>query len=109
YSLFCVLNDAERTSFSVNVEPSATVDELKRAVVEKGLNALTGIGAYNLLTLYRVDIQGPLQTRKSVVEKRIPGLNKDKALDPLKKLSSIYSSVPSEDTVHIIVQIPSSK
>jgi len=101
--LFCLV-DGESTSFSVHVDPSETVDDLKVAIKDKNPETFNGVDAKDL-TLWRVsipvddddndDIPIPLD---SVPEK--------KRLKATTRLSKVFDTELPEDTIHIIVQRP---
>ncbi|PVG04862.1 DUF1703-domain-containing protein [Serendipita vermifera] len=105
YSLDCILDDEQKVPFIVHMAASAYVDELKKAIADEFLKDIKRTE----LTLHRVDIQEPVKTRKAVVEKRISSLCENDALDPVAKLSGIYTSVPPEGAIHIIAQVSSSR
>ena len=102
-TLFCLV-DGESTSFSVHVDPSETVDDLKVAIKDKNPETFNGVDAKDL-TLWRVsipvddddndDIPIPLD---SVPEK--------KRLKATTRLSKVFDTELPEDTIHIIVQRP---
>ncbi|KAF9321929.1 hypothetical protein BG006_002504, partial [Podila minutissima] len=100
-TLFCLVN-GEATPFSVEVDPSKTVDHLKKAIKAEKTNVLGDFDA-DELTLWHVsipdddDIPIPLD---SVPEK--------KKLKATTKLSKVFIGELPEDTIHVIVQRPQS-
>jgi hypothetical protein len=105
YSIFCVFEDAIADGFFVKVKPSDTVYDVKKAIVQRNPNKLKGINPKTLI-LYQVDIPGSAKAKEDVIKKRIIELDKEESLDPVQRLSEVYTSPPAENTVHLIVQIP---
>jgi hypothetical protein len=105
YQIFCVFEDDIKDGFFVKLEPSATVYDLKKAIVQRNPNRLKDISARGLI-LYQVDIPGSAKAKEDVIKKRILDLDEEESLDPLQKLSQVYTTPPAEKTVHLIVQIP---
>jgi hypothetical protein len=109
YTIYCVLaDDQEFQGFPIKVEASTTVGELNKAIVQENPDDLKGINA-KYLRLYRVDVKEPQATRQEKLRERISELYKGTPLDPLLKLSEVYTTGPPGGTIHIIVQSPSSK
>ncbi|KAI7826478.1 hypothetical protein BC939DRAFT_111021 [Gamsiella multidivaricata] len=99
-SLFCLV-DGDSTPFSVDIDPSKTVDHLKDAIKIKKTPRFDDVAA-DELTLWRVSIPVvPPKERKPVVLTEIPSSTE---LDPTDDLSDVFKETPPKKTIHIIVQ-----
>ncbi|CAG8581489.1 6612_t:CDS:2 [Acaulospora colombiana] len=101
YTLFCVLKDNPHSSFSVKPPPSATVDDVKVAIMP-GATPRTRI----TVTLYSTKLPDDSSLAENV---RIAISKNPQPLRSSTKLYQIYSSPPPEETVHIIVELPSGR
>ncbi|PVF97275.1 hypothetical protein CPB86DRAFT_786079 [Serendipita vermifera] len=102
YTLYCVLEDNPRASFSVKLPPSASVADLKKAIVKENPNDLTGIDAKNLI-LYHVQLLDSPDLADHVQEVMLEELA---PLLSTTELCEIYESAPPKKTIHFIVQVP---
>jgi hypothetical protein len=105
YTIFYILYDDQRMPFSVEIEASATVYDVKEAIV-KGDPTLNGIIDAGHLKLYQVDISGSPKTRKAAIKKAIDDVNGRPLLKHTPELSEIYPSGPPEKTIHFIGRVP---
>jgi len=86
--------------FSVNIQRSKTIDELKDAILSKRPNALKDIDAADLV-LYKVDIPDDED-----IEQSAPQAERQKLGVPSRKLSKIFTTNPTEEVVSILVEVP---
>ncbi|KAG0042488.1 hypothetical protein BGZ89_006885, partial [Linnemannia elongata] len=104
-TLFCLV-DGEATSnaFSVEIEPTKTVDALKNAIKTKKAPEFDNIAA-DKLTLWCVPIPVvPANKHKSIVLDDF--LEAATELDPTDDVADVFSEKPPKKTIHIIVQRP---
>ncbi|KAF9397756.1 hypothetical protein BGZ94_006218, partial [Podila epigama] len=105
-SLFCLV-DGEATSnaFSVEIDPSKTVDVLKKVIKSEKAIAFSDIDA-DQLTLWRVSI--PLRDDDDELPILLNNVaDKDKKkLGPVTRLSKVFPEDIPEESIHIIVQRP---
>jgi len=109
YKIFCILRGG-RPAFSVKIDKTETVDDLKEAIKTKVTQALDGVEA-NALTLYQVNIDAS-DMEKAIVEAeiRFQGLKNLTRLSEAKTLEGVIgSSPPPIERIHILVQAPGSK
>ncbi|KAF8920915.1 hypothetical protein BGZ58_004251, partial [Dissophora ornata] len=104
-TLFCLISgELVSNAFSVKVNPTATVDELKKAIIAEKPNAFRHIDA-NDLVLWRATI--PLDEdagEDSVIT--LNGLDeKTKLGNPRTSLSKLFPESP-DDTTYIIIEQP---
>ncbi|KAF9536462.1 hypothetical protein EC957_010882 [Mortierella hygrophila] len=94
------------TAFSVEIEPTKTVDHLKNLIKAKKSPEFDTIAA-DKLTLWRVSISVvPANKHKPVVLDQF--LEAATELDPTDDVADVFSEKPPKKTIHIIVQRPSS-
>ncbi|KAF8928766.1 hypothetical protein BGZ47_001448 [Haplosporangium gracile] len=100
-TLFCLISGEPASgAFSVKVNPTATVDDLKDAITSKKPNAFEHIDA-NDLVLWRVSI--PDDDDLSVP---LDSVSEKKKLKATTKLSKVFDAELPEDTIHIVVERP---
>ncbi|KAH9964212.1 hypothetical protein BC827DRAFT_1189693, partial [Russula dissimulans] len=94
------------TLFSVTIESSKTVNDLKESIWEKNKNYFEGVDA-SLLTLYHVELKVPVELQadpKMVGQLVAQAVNGEPPLWPLRPLSDIFPMVPPE-TISIVVEV----
>lgn len=93
----------DSTPFSVDIDPSKTVDQLKKAIETEKTKVLGDVDA-DELTLWRVFIPlVPLNKRKPIILHEIDSATE---LDPTDDLSDVFEGKPPKKIIHIIVQRP---
>ncbi|KAG0165203.1 hypothetical protein DFQ28_001499 [Apophysomyces sp. BC1034] len=103
--LFCLVDGAPLSrAFSVEIDSTANVDQLKDAIKTKKSNFFKDVDANNL-TLWRVSI--PYSDDETPLG--LDSVNDKKKLGHVHKLSKVFNRMPEEDTIHIIVQRPPSE
>ncbi|KAI8597586.1 hypothetical protein EDD21DRAFT_385091 [Dissophora ornata] len=101
-TLFCVV-DSESTPFSVDIDPSKTVDHLKVAIKDKKTNDFGDVDA-DKLTLWQVSIPlAPLNERKPIILNEFDFAIK---LDPTADVSDVFKETPPKKSIQVIVQRP---
>jgi Crinkler effector protein N-terminal domain len=88
------------TPFSVTIESSETVDDLKECILKKKPNQLNRVDA-DQLSIYRVELADDStlgQLAAQVVQKEVP-------LRPSTPLSEIFPKKPLAKTIHIVVEL----
>ncbi|KAG0313251.1 hypothetical protein BGZ99_009011, partial [Dissophora globulifera] len=101
-TLLCIEN-GETTPFSIDIDPTKTVDHLKDAIKIKKTPRFDDVAAYEL-TLWRVSIPLlPLKERKPIILTEVKSTTE---LDPTDDVSDEFKETPPKKTVHIIVQRP---
>lgn len=101
YTIFCAIQH-EWPPFSVHIEKSLTVDDLKKAIKAENPNAFASTDAHRL-TLYQVDVGGSTRQER---QENLAQATLTEDLDPFSKLNKLYPSPPPEDTIHILIQLP---
>ncbi|KAG9067165.1 hypothetical protein KI688_011946 [Linnemannia hyalina] len=106
-TLFCLV-DGESTlnAFSVEIDPSKTVDGLKDRIRAKTPDTFTGVDAKDLI-LWKVSIKDDDDGDDDVtiVLDSVPGSEKKK-LRATRELSDVFKETPPKKTIHIIVERP---
>ncbi|KAF9419455.1 hypothetical protein BGZ76_004242 [Entomortierella beljakovae] len=101
--LFCVI-EFNSTPFSVYINPSNTIGDLKKAIKKEKANEFAKLDAYKL-TLFQIDAPStpkrPINLDMLTNERINP-----KVLDPTSDISEVYETDPSKETIHILVQKP---
>ncbi|KAG0221957.1 hypothetical protein BGW42_007048, partial [Actinomortierella wolfii] len=101
-TLFC-LTDGEANAFSVEIEPTKTVDSLKKLIKEEKANDFHDVDA-DKLSLWRVSVPVlPKKDRKPIWLANVP---KKEELDETDDIADVFTDVPPKKTIHIIVQRP---
>ncbi|KAI8594678.1 hypothetical protein EDD21DRAFT_74345 [Dissophora ornata] len=102
-ALFCVI-ERESNPFSVKINPSDTVDDVKDAIKAKKANDLSDVDA-DRLTLWKVEMPLPsLEERKPIVLNEVDFAIELK--DPTDDISDVFKEQPPKKTISIIVQRP---
>ncbi|KAH7048589.1 hypothetical protein BKA57DRAFT_513495 [Linnemannia elongata] len=104
-TLFCLV-DGEATSnaFSVEIEPTKTVDALKNAIKTKKAPEFDNIAADKLTLWYVLIPVVPANKHKPIVLDDF--LEAATELDPTDDVADVFSEKPPKKTIHIIVQRP---
>ena len=96
------------STFSVNINETETVDDLKEAIKEENKPELAACDA-DALTLFRVGIEivksGDKRTRIEELKRLSRNLNEDEALDEEAQISTILGKNPLEKD-YILVRLP---
>jgi hypothetical protein len=109
YTIFCLL-EGEYTPFSVHIDQTRCVADLKKAIKEKCQVTFAAVDANNL-KLYHVNFEyDDSDEEKCItqVNEVLQGLSNAKPLRALQKLSKIEKGFPQE-IVHILVRLPPSE
>ena len=90
------------SSFSVNIESSESIDDLKESILIKNPDELKGVGATRL-TLYQVQLPDDETLEQSALQAwKHPGKKK---LFPSQRLSEIFPTDPPARIISILVDI----
>ena len=90
------------TLFSVNIQSSETIYNLKKSIRIENLNDSKGVDATRL-TLYRVDFSDIKSLAQSVVQ----ATENNEPLPPFTPLSKIFPTNPPAETINIVVKVDS--
>ncbi|ORZ12045.1 hypothetical protein BCR41DRAFT_356395 [Lobosporangium transversale] len=104
-TLFCLV-DGESTSnaFSVEIDPTKTVDGLKKHIKAEKTPPFDDVAA-DELTLWHVSIViGDDEDEKTITLSEHPNAKKLRATS---EISEIFGTAPEKKTIHVIVQRPS--
>ncbi|KAF9300785.1 hypothetical protein BGZ74_007516 [Mortierella antarctica] len=102
-TLVCLVDEeATSNAFSVEIDPSKTVDGLKKLIKSEKTNDFNDIDA-DKLTLWRVSIPIIDDDKIPILLNKVTSDKKTK-LDLAKRLSKVFLEELPEETVHIIVQ-----
>ncbi|KAI7819293.1 hypothetical protein BC939DRAFT_505810 [Gamsiella multidivaricata] len=104
-TFFCLVEEdpaAKAFSFK-NIPSSDTIDDLRKRIKAEKANDFHDIDANNL-TLWRVSV--PLTDDEEELPIILDTLNEKKKLRPTTRLSKVFTEEPSEEVIHIIVQLP---
>ncbi|KAF9367146.1 hypothetical protein CPB97_006237, partial [Podila verticillata] len=102
FNFFCVV-DGESTLFSVEIEPSKTIGDLKDAIKAKKANDFSDVDA-DKLTLWKVSI--PVAPKKERKEISLADVASKEELDETDDVSLVFKEPPPKKIIHIIVQRP---
>jgi hypothetical protein len=98
----------DRTSFSVDIDQTKTVDHLKEAITQKKRQRLADVDPDHL-TLYRVEIDNEISrnrtSRINALTLQSLSLNEDVALDEEGQLSDIFGKTPEGKKEYILVKL----
>jgi Crinkler effector protein N-terminal domain len=94
--------DPRHNVSTVVIPNTKNVSALRQAIWKEKEHAFKGVDA-NTLVLWKVSIPSD-----SLVERdpRIIDLNENQSLLPMNRLSKVFSDVPEEDHIHILVRAP---
>jgi hypothetical protein len=105
WKIFCVVFKQNRP-FSVDIQPDATVDDLKKAIKTANQPAFDHFDA-DSLDLFKVDVPAPDPIKAS---KLIDGFDlTSMKMNPTFELRDYYSDSPPKYTIHVLVQDPSAR
>jgi len=102
YTIYCILA-GEKNPFPVEIESNETVGALKDKIKGELGSEFNSIAAWKF-ELYQIDMFHDANTTRSMKEMS-EGL--PDALWATEKLSKVYEATPPEETIHILVQVPS--
>jgi hypothetical protein len=104
YKIFCFL---ERPSalFSVKIDKTETVDDLKKKIKVENSVALAGVDA-EYLNLYFTDISTNNSNYMEQVNDQFNGLSKLEPLVPTIELEAVFPDPPAPRMIHILVAFP---
>ena len=108
YTLWCLVL-GEESIFSVKVDETQSMDELKKAIRNEKPRTLKDVSAHEL-TLYK--LASDVDENQSEVEDIKHGLfdlKKKQPLHPMDELTSIFSDTANIELTHILVVRPQSK
>ena len=98
--LFVYIIGLGTPSFSVTIERSETVDDLKEAILKENPNDLKGVDAYRLI-LYKVRLPDDENLEQSAHHAL-----KEELCVPSRLLSKIFSEELPEEMISILVDLP---
>ncbi|KAG0028113.1 hypothetical protein BGZ82_008617, partial [Podila clonocystis] len=102
--LFCVVDgDAHSRAFSVEIDPTKTVDHLKKLIKAEKTNDFSDIDA-DKLTLWKVSISDDGDDDERLI--LFDRVSEKKKLKTTTKLSKVFDAELPEDTIHILVRRP---
>ncbi|KAF9088772.1 hypothetical protein BGX27_002629 [Mortierella sp. AM989] len=101
-TLFCLV-DGEANAFSVEIEPTKTVDALKKLIKTEIPDTFNGVDAKDL-TLWRVMIPDNDDNDEQPI--LIDSVPDKKKLKTCRDLSDVFENQPPKNTIHIIAQRP---
>ncbi|KAF9081546.1 hypothetical protein BGX27_004860 [Mortierella sp. AM989] len=107
--LFCIL-DGDSTAFSVNIEASDTVGDLKDAIKKKQAPVLDDIRASDLALWHVAIPSAPKRqiTLGSLTDEEKATKKPEELEDSTSEISEVFGSAPPKKTIHVIVQRKSS-
>ncbi|KAG1894527.1 uncharacterized protein F5891DRAFT_893524, partial [Suillus fuscotomentosus] len=91
-----------RHIFPVDIERTQTVGHLRKAIKEEKKHAFSGVDA-DSLQLWKVDL--PVD---DTIEHNLNNLTLDqtKSLSPVKKLQKVFSEIPEDESLHVVIRAP---
>ncbi|KAG2337821.1 hypothetical protein BDR05DRAFT_847867, partial [Suillus weaverae] len=97
-----VLGNDPSDIFPVNIAQTQTVGDLKKVIKEESKQQFNRIDAKSL-KLWKVDL--PVD---EMIEHDLSSLILDakKILSPVKKLQKVFSEIPEDEHLHIVIQCP---
>ena len=98
--LFVYVIGLGSSSFSVTIEKSETVDDLKEAILRRNPNDLKDVDSARLI-LYKVQL-----TDGKNLKQLAPQAVKEELEDPSLELSEVFPTNPQKRTVSILVEVP---
>ena len=121
--LFCWILDKSTHSFSISIDDSQTVDDLKKVIVKekpttfanieadllelRKVNGIFNIGQTTFLTLLQVSIPTTPALGNELVKEESLKANPLDETEPLSDTFSVLKQEPAKGTLHIVVQSPS--
>jgi hypothetical protein len=104
YKIFCLLKD-RGGPFSVKIDETETVDDLKCAIKDKNQMDLAGVDS-KYLNLYLEDIKTDNSNYMAQANDKFKKLSELDPLSPLAELRSVFGGSPARLTIHILVTFP---
>ena len=106
YTVSCAII-GHKALFSVKINKTQTVDELKDAIKAKKQDALASFDASSLM-LYKVDIDiSKKETLAEVMLQISQSLIKvNEELNPFFTIREYYKAAPRRKSIHILIQLP---
>jgi Crinkler effector protein N-terminal domain len=105
YTILCIIT-GETTPFSVTIDETQSVGELKDAIKKETEPELNAFDAHTL-TLYRIDVNGSNNESTRELQKISQDPSKNEELDPLDKLRDVFKPTgPTHQMIQILVQPP---
>jgi len=108
YKIWCIIID-ERTPFSVKIDQTESVDDLKKCIKTEKKPILDAFAA-DQLTLYKIHVETTKTTYTTIVQDISQDLNnpeKATQLDALDELSEVFGTMgPPKEGIHILVERP---
>jgi len=99
-TIWCIIPD-QLIPFSIKIESSESVDDLKTKIHEVNKNTFAEIAAHQL-KLYHTEISVHDDMVKAIKQ----ALSQDPdELEPWKKLATVFNGGLKEEAIHIIVQL----
>ena len=96
----------ESTVFSVNIDETRTMRDLKQAIKAATKPTLTGVDA-NVLTLYRVAIDDPVNRKVNEYIKELKRLSQNlkecTELDEMHQVSEVFGEIPPPGKSYFIL------
>eukprot|EP00644_Phytophthora_capsici_P010267 jgi/Phyca11/49590/gw1.51.244.1 len=112
--LLCVIVGVTEWAFSVEVDETKSVDNLKGVIKNAKRNALTGINASDLQLFTAKTTDGKwlesndpdvIKMTSGDIPKQVKKLLKD-VIDPVKDIGSVFQDAPTTMTIHVLVVAP---
>jgi len=108
YKIWCIII-GETTPFSVKVDQTESVHDLKKGVKTEKAPLLNAF-APDQLTLYKIHVDTTKTTYTTVVQdisQDLSNTQKVKRLDPMDELSDVFGTMgPPKEKIHILVERP---
>ncbi|KAF9577366.1 hypothetical protein BGW38_007464 [Lunasporangiospora selenospora] len=104
-TLFCAV-EGMSSAFSVDINPSKTVDHLRKLIKAEKANDFGNIDA-DRLTLWCVSIPAVSTAQDSRISLGADSATEPKKLDPTDDISDVFKETLPKKSIHIIVQLSS--
>jgi len=108
YKIWCIII-GETTPFSVKIDQTESVDDLKKSVKKEKVDILDAFAA-DQLTLYKIHVDTIKTTYTTVVQdisQDLSNTQKVTQLDPMDELSEVFGTMgPPKEKIHILVERP---
>lgn len=112
--LLCVIVGVTEWAFSVEVDETKSVDNLKGVIKNAKRNALTGINASDLQLFTAKTTDGKwlesndpdvIKTTSGDIPEQVKKFLKD-GIDPAKDIANVFQDAPTTMTIHVLVVAP---
>ncbi|KAG1860902.1 hypothetical protein F4604DRAFT_1957637 [Suillus subluteus] len=101
YKLNCiVLGDDPRRVFEIKIAPTASVSALQKVIKDAKKQRLRHVAA-DCLDLWQVDLPYNETIKHSLSTLK---LDTEKSLSPVTKLQKVFSKIPEDEHLHIVIQ-----